>query len=298
MCMWLVLSLTSGAPPLAPTATPLPHTTCARVADPFSVVRPVAHAQDIELNHPHMDTFKYNCPYSACVASQPSFAIRPRGGGCGPSKAVGSPVAEAVNSDTSSEQVGLEMGMPPSKQTRGEVPPDGSDGDTKPSKQTDAAVVDDRALTIAHLAGGGVPTTHGVGVSVRETGNAVVSAENPATGGRDVLSVDLKRMAMSVTERLSRFVQQVTQPSIDTQVLKALGTLDDRLVEALRRRDIRLVRTAWLNNQSTGYRIKRRQELEALENSGVSPSPLMSAEEAVALVGRGTRSTGALTYPW
>ena len=41
-----------------------------------------------------------------------------------------------------------------------------------------------------------------------------------------------------------------------------------------------------------------RQELETLEATGAAPSPLLSPAEAVALVRRGDRSAGALTYGW
>ena len=46
-----------------------------------------------------------------------------------------------------------------------------------------------------------------------------------------------------------------------------------------------------------GSRIQRRQELEALEESGAE-QPLLRPEEAAALVRRGDRSAGALTYGW
>jgi len=107
----------------------------------------------------------------------------------------------------------------------------------------------------------------------------------------------VSRRFEQATERLSHVVQNATQPSIETKVLEALGSLDeDRLIEVLRNGDIRLVRSAWLRAKPAGYRIERRQELEELEKSG--QSPLLSPEEAVALVRRGTRSAGALTYPW
>jgi hypothetical protein len=81
-------------------------------------------------------------------------------------------------------------------------------------------------------------------------------------------------------------------------LLAALTALDDELVEVLGRGDIRLVRTAWVLDQPAEYVMPRRQELERLERSGASPSPLLSPEEAVALVRRGTRSAGVLSHPW
>jgi hypothetical protein len=50
--------------------------------------------------------------------------------------------------------------------------------------------------------------------------------------------------------------------------------------------------------QPDNFKMPNRQELEALEKSGASPSPLLSGEEAAALVRRGDRSIGALTYGW
>lgn len=85
---------------------------------------------------------------------------------------------------------------------------------------------------------------------------------------------------------------------IDDQMHRALTSLDDRLIEALELADIRFVRAAWLLSRPSGYRMVRRQDLEALEASGASPSPLLSPQEAAALVRKGTRSAGALTYGW
>ena len=86
--------------------------------------------------------------------------------------------------------------------------------------------------------------------------------------------------------------------ALDDRVAAALTALDDALVAVLARGDIKLVRAAWLLQQPADHRIQRRQDLEALEQSGASPSPLLSPAEAVALVRRGNRSAGALTYGW
>ena len=42
----------------------------------------------------------------------------------------------------------------------------------------------------------------------------------------------------------------------------------------------------------------QRQELEALERDDATSSPLLSHEEAAALILRADRSAGALTYGW
>ena len=83
---------------------------------------------------------------------------------------------------------------------------------------------------------------------------------------------------------------------LSDDVRLALTTLDDRLVRALEVGDIRLVRAAWLLAQPEEYRIQRRQDLEALEQNGASPSPLLNSQEAVTLIRKGNRSAGVLSY--
>ena len=75
-----------------------------------------------------------------------------------------------------------------------------------------------------------------------------------------------------------------------------LTELDEPLLAVLANGDIRLLRSEWLLEQPEGYILPRRQELEELEKQG--QSPLLSCEEAVALIKRGDRSVGALTYRW
>ena len=84
-------------------------------------------------------------------------------------------------------------------------------------------------------------------------------------------------------------------PKLPAEVLSVLTKLDDRLVEALKRGDVCLVRSAWLLEQPPGFRMPMRQDLEKFD---VSPSPLLDPEEAVALVRRGDRSAGILSYGW
>jgi hypothetical protein len=50
--------------------------------------------------------------------------------------------------------------------------------------------------------------------------------------------------------------------------------------------------------QPANFKMPNRQALEELEKSGASPSPLLSPQEAAALVERGDRSIGTLTYGW
>ena len=87
--------------------------------------------------------------------------------------------------------------------------------------------------------------------------------------------------------------------ALNDDVHQALTALDDRLVSVLEAGDIRLVRSSWLLTLPEDYRIQRRQDLEALERSGTSPSPpLLSPKEAVALIRKGDRSAGSLSYGW
>ena len=79
---------------------------------------------------------------------------------------------------------------------------------------------------------------------------------------------------------------------------QALSELDTILIKVLLSGAIRLLRVEWLMKQLDNFKMQNRQALEELEKSGVSPSPLLSGEEAAALVRRGDRSIGALTYGW
>ena len=77
-----------------------------------------------------------------------------------------------------------------------------------------------------------------------------------------------------------------------------LAAFDNNLIEALRGAIIRLVCVAWLRAQPDDFKMPYRQQLEELERSGASPSPLLSPEEAVALILQGDRSVGAVTHGW
>jgi hypothetical protein len=81
---------------------------------------------------------------------------------------------------------------------------------------------------------------------------------------------------------------------------QALTELDKIVIDVLMCGAIRLLRVKWLLMQPANFKMPNRQALEKLEKekSGVSPSPLLSGEEAAALVRSGDRSIGALTYGW
>ena len=84
--------------------------------------------------------------------------------------------------------------------------------------------------------------------------------------------------------------------TLSPEILTALIALDDRLAEVLKDGDIRLVSSAWVLAQDPeSFRMPHRQALEAMEKRGVSPSPLLSPQEAEALLRRGQRSLGVLS---
>ena len=80
------------------------------------------------------------------------------------------------------------------------------------------------------------------------------------------------------------------------ELFKVLSTLDERLMKVLGRADVRLLRAAWLLNQPDDFRIPRRQDLEGVQWINCTPSPLLGAEEAVALIQRGDRCVASLSY--
>ena len=85
--------------------------------------------------------------------------------------------------------------------------------------------------------------------------------------------------------------------ALTAEMLTALTSLDDRLVETLGEGHVRLVRVKWLLAQPLEFRLVRRQELEALE-AGDALSPLLTPDEAVALVRKGGRGVGVASHPW
>jgi hypothetical protein len=98
----------------------------------------------------------------------------------------------------------------------------------------------------------------------------------------------------ALTSEVLQSQYQVSPAAADALLAKrVLSQLDERLVAALRREDIRLLRPSWLLAQSDEFRLPRRQKLEEMERSG--ESPLLSGAEAVALVRRAARAVGVLS---
>jgi hypothetical protein len=79
---------------------------------------------------------------------------------------------------------------------------------------------------------------------------------------------------------------------------QALTELDKIVIQVLLCKAIRLLCVKWLLMQEDNFKMPNRQALEEIERSGASPSPLMNPREAAALVERGDRSIGTLTYGW
>ena len=133
------------------------------------------------------------------------------------------------------------------------------------------------------------------------------------TGDRLVLQGSkLSEWESSLQAAITRLAGGEAAPEHSAEELKehshitissVLSGLDDRLVTILRAGDMRLVRTAWVLQPSV-TRIQRRQVLEELEaqlqqvEASADQLPLLSLDEAVALVLSGDRSMGALTYGW
>ena len=85
---------------------------------------------------------------------------------------------------------------------------------------------------------------------------------------------------------------------LPSKLRQALTELDKIVIDVLLRGAIRLLCVKWLLMQPANFKMPNRQALEEIERSGDLPSPLLSPQEAAALVERGDRSIGALTYGW
>lgn len=93
-------------------------------------------------------------------------------------------------------------------------------------------------------------------------------------------------------------LEKLRDITLPPEMYEVLTAFDDRLVDALAASVIRLSRTEWLLAQPDDFKMPYRQQLEELEQSGALPSPLLSPEEAAALVRQGDRSAGAVTHAW
>ena len=101
--------------------------------------------------------------------------------------------------------------------------------------------------------------------------------------------------AADVIDMVKPVSPSATPGGMPLEMRQALSALDEQLIAVLRSGYIRLVRTSWLLAQPDGFHMPYRQVLEALEASGVTPSPLLSPDEAVALIEKGDRSACILS---
>ena len=137
---------------------------------------------------------------------------------------------------------------------------------------------------------------------------AALRLERAATrGARDRSSSSSTPRAGASELRVTRDIRNPPdQGTAMIEEVALLSALDDRLVERLQRGVIRIVRVAWLLTLPPGFRILRQQELVDLtlraSADGVaassSLSPLLSPDEAVALVRRGGRCIAVLSHGW
>ena len=82
--------------------------------------------------------------------------------------------------------------------------------------------------------------------------------------------------------------------------MRELMQLDARLEAALAREDIRLVRVSWLRARPDGFKLLKRQELEAIEAAAGSleERPLLSGQEAVQMLRCADRRIAVLSHGW
>ena len=151
-----------------------------------------------------------------------------------------------------------------------------------------AALDVDADAQAKYLEGASADDAKALAKKLREL-EAAANALTPRTGEGEEPAGELAPEVRKEEERAGELAPEVRE---------TLTKLDDRLVGVLERGDIRLVRSSWLLAQPAGYRMQRRQDMEALERGRSGASPLLSAEEAVDLVRRGDRSAGTLTYGW
>jgi hypothetical protein len=125
-------------------------------------------------------------------------------------------------------------------------------------------------------------------------------ASRTSMEGSTPLPPELRQALTELDDNDNAARPTVTIGAPSEEMIRVLSRLDDRLADALRTGDIKLLRVSWLRRlrellrQPDWRSLKRRQELEALR----AESPFLSAEEAVALLRRGNRGVGALTHGW
>ena len=231
---------------------------------------------------------------------------RLRGGGCAGSKPA---AAEAA------PEVPLQVGRPPSKQAQQEfehAPPAAA---AEAANTAVSAAVGAAARTSASPAAAAEVASTPVSAAV---GAAAASASAHAPQADDTVAVLseldaepeatepaidlLSKQVKSMGRQLSGFFLGTSSSAVseqDREQVAILSKLDEELIAKLSAGDIRLVRSAWLLLPSV-TKMRKRQELETIEEQKASHdvSPLLSCDEAAALVRRGTRSAAVLSHGW
>ena len=95
--------------------------------------------------------------------------------------------------------------------------------------------------------------------------------------------------ALSLQDTASHHLQE-RQSALPVEIFRSLTTLDDQLVEVIRSGCICLVRSSWVLTQPDGFKVPWRQALES--------NALLSPDDAVKLIRRGSRCVGVVSYRW
>ena len=114
----------------------------------------------------------------------------------------------------------------------------------------------------------------------------------------DIDDDDAVRPIGAPSELLASRTSMEGPTPLPPKLRQALTELDQIVIHVLMCGAIRFLCVKWLLMQEDNFKMPNRQALEEIERSGASPSPLLSPQEAAALVERGDRSIGALTYGW
>ena len=237
--------------------------------------------------------------------------VRVRGGGCAASKprAQAEPFIQNLDGPPRSPSLTVEQGAeatPEDVKVAEPVP------ETTDSARTE--VVEPAAGTATEAESAPAEARAEMWNPIVEIGSSIIDAivqaftprgpsSSRSSSSPDALSVRIMHRAILKADNSPR--QPMTfRTSTDGCTLlppklhQALTELDKIVIDVLLRGAIRLLCVKWLLMQPDNFKMLNRQALEHLEMSGASPSPLLSREEAAALVRRGDRSIGTLTYGW
>ena len=142
----------------------------------------------------------------------------------------------------------------------------------------------------------GAATGAAFDASVMSVSGASVIVSSTGSGAPAAVESEVVASPAPVANDVTDMVSPSAAPGgMPLEMRQALSALDKGLIAVLRSGDIRLVRASWLLAQPDSFHMPYRQELEALEASGVTPSPLLSPDEAVAIIEKGDRSACILS---